>query len=228
MSRCDSAAIVSNTSELLPEPETPVNTVSRRFGISMLTSLRLFTRAPCTRIRSWRSATRSAADCVSVFVAVLIVSPLLRAPSRSRLPSPGARSNQIRAPLVLLRFGPWSRWAPATRRARRGVRPTSGRRASARDRASHSPRARPGCGAVRLWNQQYGVASARGLESVCAANRSPAAATERLPRRPRPRSRAALAHRPRRHVLALVLGTACVVGLSRLYLDRLDRLDRLS
>jgi hypothetical protein len=31
--RCDSAAIVPNTSELLPEPETPVNTVSRRFGI---------------------------------------------------------------------------------------------------------------------------------------------------------------------------------------------------
>ena len=57
MSRRDSAAMVSNTSELLPEPDTPVNTVSRRFGISTLTSLRLFTRAPCTRIRSWLSAT---------------------------------------------------------------------------------------------------------------------------------------------------------------------------
>src|ERR1044071_4500758 len=56
MSRCDSAAIVPNTSELLPEPETPVNTVSRRLGISTLTSLRLFTRAPWTRIRSWLSA----------------------------------------------------------------------------------------------------------------------------------------------------------------------------
>ncbi len=56
INRCDSAAIVPNTSELLPEPETPVNTVSRRFGISTLTSLRLFTRAPCTRIRSWLSA----------------------------------------------------------------------------------------------------------------------------------------------------------------------------
>src|ERR1035437_7352895 len=64
-----------NTSELLSEPETPVNTVSRRFGISMLTSLRLFTRAPCTRIRSWRSATSSAGDFVSVLVALLIVSP---------------------------------------------------------------------------------------------------------------------------------------------------------
>src|SRR5215216_4803288 len=56
ISRCDSAAIVANTSELLPEPDTPVNTVSRRFGISTLTSLRLFSRAPVTRIRSWLSA----------------------------------------------------------------------------------------------------------------------------------------------------------------------------
>jgi len=66
--------MVSNTSELLPEPETPVNTVSRRFGISMLTSLRLLTLAPWTRIRSWLSATCSAGDCVFVLVAVLIVS----------------------------------------------------------------------------------------------------------------------------------------------------------
>ena len=56
ISRCDSAAIVPNTSELLPEPDTPVNTVSRRFGISTLMSLRLFSRAPRTRIRSWVSA----------------------------------------------------------------------------------------------------------------------------------------------------------------------------
>ena len=73
--RCDSAAIVPNTSELLPEPDTPVNTVSRRFGISTLRSLRLFTRAPCTRIRSWLSAACSAGDWVSVLVAMLIVSP---------------------------------------------------------------------------------------------------------------------------------------------------------
>src|SRR4051812_13466267 len=76
MSRCDSAAIVPNTSELLPEPETPVNTVRRRFGISTLTSLRLFTRAPCTRIRSCVSAACS--DGVSVSVAVLIVLPCAR------------------------------------------------------------------------------------------------------------------------------------------------------
>src|SRR5260370_2504628 len=64
--------MVSNTSELLPEPETPVNTVSRRFGSSTLMSLRLFTRAPCTRIRSWRPPTCKAGDCVSVLVAMVI------------------------------------------------------------------------------------------------------------------------------------------------------------
>src|SRR3977135_102439 len=32
-------------------------------------------RAPCTRIKSWLSATFSAGDCVSVLVAVLIESP---------------------------------------------------------------------------------------------------------------------------------------------------------
>src|SRR5688572_4238436 len=67
--------MVPNTSELLPEPEMPVNTVSRRFGISMLTCLRLFSRAPCTRIRSWRSAACSTGDRVSVIVPMLIVSP---------------------------------------------------------------------------------------------------------------------------------------------------------
>src|ERR671916_64872 len=79
ISRWDSAAIVPNTSELLPEPETPVNTVNRRFGISTLTSLRLFSRAPSTRIRSWLSATRGACGgaCgrASDLVAVLIVLP---------------------------------------------------------------------------------------------------------------------------------------------------------
>src|SRR3954451_4589189 len=56
ISRCDSAAIVPNTSELLPDPDTPVNAVSRRFGSSTLTSLRLLTRAPWTRMTSWPSA----------------------------------------------------------------------------------------------------------------------------------------------------------------------------
>src|ERR1700680_3768571 len=67
--------MVPNTSELLPEPETPVNTVRRRFGSSTLTSLRLFTRAPCTRIRSWLRATCRAGDCVFVVVAMVIASP---------------------------------------------------------------------------------------------------------------------------------------------------------
>jgi len=69
--------MVSKTSELLPDPDTPVNTVSWRFGISTLTSLRLFTRAPCTRIRSWMPAGCRAGDCLFVLVAMLIVSPRL-------------------------------------------------------------------------------------------------------------------------------------------------------
>src|SRR3954451_10204503 len=81
ISRCDSAAIVLDTRELLPEPETPVKTVSRRLGISTLMSLRLFSRAPCTRMRSWVSAAgRAISRCVSV--AVLIGSP---SPGRGRL-----------------------------------------------------------------------------------------------------------------------------------------------
>ena len=44
--RCDSAAMVPKTRDDLPEPETPVNTVSRRLGMSTLTSFRLFSRAP--------------------------------------------------------------------------------------------------------------------------------------------------------------------------------------
>src|SRR3954468_1478842 len=81
--RCDSAAIVLNTSELLPEPETPANTVSRRFGISMLMSLRLFSRAPCTRIRSWLSATCG-------WMALLIVSPSIGGGINGTGPRPSA------------------------------------------------------------------------------------------------------------------------------------------
>jgi hypothetical protein len=42
--------MVPKTSELLPDPETPLNTVRRRFGISRLMFLRLFSRAPRTSI----------------------------------------------------------------------------------------------------------------------------------------------------------------------------------
>src|SRR5688572_17540587 len=61
--------MVPNTSELFPEPETPVNTVSRRLGSSTLTSLRLFARAPCRRSGSWLSAD---ASCVSRVRALLV------------------------------------------------------------------------------------------------------------------------------------------------------------
>src|SRR3954454_4077263 len=64
--------MVPNTSDDLPDPDTPVNTVSRRFGISRLTSFRLFSRAPWTRIRSWVSATCGAGDRVSGLVAIVI------------------------------------------------------------------------------------------------------------------------------------------------------------
>src|ERR1019366_10507279 len=46
--RWDSAAIVSNTSDDFPEPETPVKTVILRRGMSMEMFLRLFSRAPRT------------------------------------------------------------------------------------------------------------------------------------------------------------------------------------
>ena len=44
--RCPSAYSVSNASELLPEPESPVTTVSRPRGSSTLTFFRLCVRAP--------------------------------------------------------------------------------------------------------------------------------------------------------------------------------------
>src|ERR1041385_4790093 len=75
--------MVLNTSELLPDPETPVNTVSRRFGSSTLTSLRLFSRAPCTRIRSWLSAAAWAGARGPEVVAVVIVSPCVNAVRRT-------------------------------------------------------------------------------------------------------------------------------------------------
>jgi hypothetical protein len=84
--RCDSAAIVPNTSELLPDPDTPVNTVRRRFGISTLMFLRLFTRVPCTRIRSWLSPTFTVGDVAPVLVTVLIVPPSVGAARLSRSP----------------------------------------------------------------------------------------------------------------------------------------------
>jgi hypothetical protein len=56
ISRWDSAAMVPNTSDDFPDPETPVNTVRRRLGMSREMSARLFSLAPRTWIRSWLSA----------------------------------------------------------------------------------------------------------------------------------------------------------------------------
>src|SRR5258706_13804273 len=44
--RCDSVAIVSNTIEDLPEPDTPVKMVILGFGIRNDTFLKLFSRVP--------------------------------------------------------------------------------------------------------------------------------------------------------------------------------------
>ncbi|MFJ8851072.1 hypothetical protein [Streptomyces sp. NPDC102437] len=46
--RWDSAAMVPSTSEFLPEPETPVKTVSAPLRTSIETSRRLLVRAPRT------------------------------------------------------------------------------------------------------------------------------------------------------------------------------------
>src|SRR5699024_5753137 len=51
-----SAAMVWNTKELLPEPETPVKTLRRRLGISTSMPRRLFSRAPWTWMTSCESA----------------------------------------------------------------------------------------------------------------------------------------------------------------------------
>src|SRR5258708_6247634 len=50
--RCASAAMVSKTSDDLPEPDTPVKIIIFRLGIFKVTSLRLFSRAPRISIYS--------------------------------------------------------------------------------------------------------------------------------------------------------------------------------
>ena len=55
--RCASAAMVSKTSDDLPEPETPVNTAIFRLGMRSGTSLRLFSRAPT--ISMWSASIRT-------------------------------------------------------------------------------------------------------------------------------------------------------------------------
>ena len=117
-----------------------MNTVSRRFGISTLTSLRLFTRAPCTRIRSWLSAACGAGDCVAVL--------------RS-----AHRASSCR-PMVGRSIGPGSGLGRPRSTSQR-------RRASARGRTARSPRARPGCGAGRCGTSGTGW-PARAGRNRCA------------------------------------------------------------
>src|SRR6478736_4683318 len=96
MSRWDSAAIVPKTSELLPDPETPVNAVSRRLGISTLMSLRLLTRAPWTRISSWLSAAWGTRAWVSsVVVAMPGSAQLLDADQGARGVAHGAVAHAV-------------------------------------------------------------------------------------------------------------------------------------
>src|SRR5258706_12595769 len=98
--------MVPNTSELLPDPDSPVKAVSRRFGSSTLTSLRLFTRAPCTRIKSWRSAMCAAGDGAAVFLAFFV--PLLIVP-----PSVGRRRLRALYRRGRLDLGPVEPWLRA-------------------------------------------------------------------------------------------------------------------
>src|SRR5262245_55989208 len=105
--------MVPNTKELLPEPDTPVNTVSRRFGISTLMSFRLFSRAPRTRIRSWLSARGSAAGRAPAMASTLnrvsfvvveprsqlrVLDPELRVRSSAVLPNAPASHGEVRPP----------------------------------------------------------------------------------------------------------------------------------
>src|SRR6266508_6263806 len=51
--RCDSVAIVSNTMDDFPEPDTPVKMVILRLGMRSETFFKLFSRAPRISIYSW-------------------------------------------------------------------------------------------------------------------------------------------------------------------------------
>ena len=139
--RCDSAAMVAKTSELLPEPDTPVKTVSRRFGSSTLTSLRLFSRAPCTRIRSWLSAaccsslrSSSSRPCSSSLPLSQCGRTLLRRSRRRRASACGPRSRWPRARPAA---GPAA--APGTRSRCRCAGPSRPGRRRPRPAPSSSP-----------------------------------------------------------------------------------------
>src|SRR6185503_8071640 len=65
--RCDSVAIVSNTMDDLPEPETPVKIVIWRFGIRKDTFFKLFSRAPRISIYSWDTISLLFLTILSIF-----------------------------------------------------------------------------------------------------------------------------------------------------------------
>jgi hypothetical protein len=95
ISRRDSAAMVPNTSDDFPDPETPVNTVSRRLGMSREMSARLFSLAPRTWITSWLSAAGRASWWLmsilvepSMSVNISVTVPVAARP-RSPLSQPG-------------------------------------------------------------------------------------------------------------------------------------------
>src|SRR5579859_2610273 len=68
--RCASAAMVSKTSDDLPEPDIPVKMVILRLGIFKVTSLRLFSRAP--RISIYSCIITPYADTLPVFHSLTI------------------------------------------------------------------------------------------------------------------------------------------------------------
>lgn len=57
--RCASAAMVSNTSEDLPDPDTPANTTNSPLGRSRSIPFRLFSRAPRTVMVERASVTQA-------------------------------------------------------------------------------------------------------------------------------------------------------------------------
>src|SRR5580698_2072660 len=70
--RWDSAAIVSNTSDDFPEPETPVKTVILRRGMSTEMFCRLFSRAPRTWMTPKRSDSKDEGDMLLLTIAVQV------------------------------------------------------------------------------------------------------------------------------------------------------------
>src|SRR5690606_29849946 len=120
ISRWDSAAIVSNTSDDFPDPETPVKTEIRRFGISTETSFRLFSRAPRTLIMSWLSATQPFVSLIRASITSWLKNPrpptlsrkqVISCPRFQRSCNPSGRWGVLHVPKEPIRIGKESRVA---------------------------------------------------------------------------------------------------------------------